>query len=167
MPIKVLLADGSDVMRSVIAKLIHEEPSTELVGEAKGFAETIQLACALKPDVFLMELHMSDEEQYPPESVEAQLCGEAGCVLAISLWNDEKAKALAQRFGARALLDKVNLYSELIFRHKAELSARRCTLNLIFVQRSGRHSKGIKMHVTDIDDLEAVGFYDSFWAVGY
>jgi chemotaxis response regulator CheB len=43
MPIKVLLADGSDVMRSIIAKLITEEPSTQLVGEAKGFAETIQL----------------------------------------------------------------------------------------------------------------------------
>jgi chemotaxis response regulator CheB len=114
MPIKVLLADDSDIMRSVIAKLINEEPSTELVGEAKGFAETIQLAYALKPDVLLMELHMSDEEQYPPESVEAQISGEAGCVLAISLWNDEKSKALAQRFGARALLDKANLYSELI-----------------------------------------------------
>jgi hypothetical protein len=32
----------------------------------------------------------------------------------ISLWNDDKAKALAERFGARALLDKANLYSELI-----------------------------------------------------
>jgi chemotaxis response regulator CheB len=115
MPIKVLLADDSDVMRSAVAKLINEDPSTELVGEAKGFAETIQLAYALKPDVLLMELHMSDENEYPPESVKAQLSLEAGCLLAISIWNDEKAKALAQRFGARALLDKANLYSELIF----------------------------------------------------
>jgi len=115
MPIKVLLADDSDVMRSVIAKLINEEPGTELVGEAKGFAETIQLAYAMKPDVLLMELHMSDENEYSPESVKAQLSVEAGCLLAISIWNDEKAKALAQRFGARALLDKANLYSELIF----------------------------------------------------
>jgi hypothetical protein len=30
------------------------------------------------------------------------------------VWNDEQAKALAKRFGARVLLDKVNLYSELI-----------------------------------------------------
>jgi hypothetical protein len=66
--IKVLVADDSDVMRRAIAKLLNEEPSTSLVGEAKGFAE----------------------------------------------WNDEQAKALAKRFGARVLLDKVNLYSELI-----------------------------------------------------
>jgi len=42
--IKVLLADDSDVMRRAIVKLLNEEPSTELVGEAKRFAETIQLA---------------------------------------------------------------------------------------------------------------------------
>jgi DNA-binding NarL/FixJ family response regulator len=42
--IKVLLADDSEVMRRAIAKLLNEEPSTSLVGEAKGFAETIQLA---------------------------------------------------------------------------------------------------------------------------
>lgn len=114
LPIKVLLADDSDVMRRAIVKLLKEEPSTELVGEAKGFAQTIQLACALKPDILLMDLHMSDEGDYPPESVKVQLSVDARCVLAISLWNDDKAKALAERFGARALLDKANLYSELI-----------------------------------------------------
>jgi DNA-binding NarL/FixJ family response regulator len=114
MPFKVLLADDSDVMRNAIVKLLNEEPSTELVGEAKGFAETILLANALKPDVLLMDLHMSDERDYPPEVVKVQLSVNVVCLLAISLWNDEKAKALAESFGARALLDKGNLYSELI-----------------------------------------------------
>ena len=59
MSIKVLLADDSDVMRRAIVKLLNEEPSTELVGEAKGFAETIQLANELKPDVLVMDLHMN------------------------------------------------------------------------------------------------------------
>jgi len=112
--IKVLLADDSDVMRRAIVKLLNEEPSTELVGEAKGFAETIQLANALKPDVLLMDLHMSDEHEYSPESVRVQLSTHAGCIVAISVWNDEKAKALAEKFGARVLLDKANLYAELI-----------------------------------------------------
>jgi DNA-binding NarL/FixJ family response regulator len=112
--IKVLLADDSDVMRRAIIKLLNEEPSTELVGEAKGFAETIQLANALKPDVLLMDLHMSDEREYSAESVRVQLSKDVGCIVAISVWNDEKAKALAQRFGARVLLDKANLYAELI-----------------------------------------------------
>ena len=114
MPIKVLLADDSDVMRGAIVKILNEEPSTELVGEATGFAETIQLASALKPDVVLMDLHMRDEREYSPESVGVQLSKHAGCIVAISVWNDEKANALAERFGARVLLDKVNLYSQLI-----------------------------------------------------
>ena len=114
MLIKVLVADDNDVMRGAIVSLLNEEPSTELVGEAKGFAQTIQLAYALKPDVLLMDLHMSDERDYPPESVKFQLTTNAECVLAISLWNDDTAKDLAERFGARALLDKANLYSELI-----------------------------------------------------
>jgi len=95
-------------------KLLNEEPSTELVGETKGFAETIQLANALKPDGLLLELHMSDEREYSPESVRFQLAMHAGCIVAIPVWNDEKAKALAERFGARVLLDKANLYAELI-----------------------------------------------------
>jgi chemotaxis response regulator CheB len=114
MVIKVLLADDSDAMRGVIGKLLNDDPSTELVGEARGFAQTIQLANALKPDVLLMDLHMSDEREYPPESVKVQLSIEAGCVLALSLWNDATTKALAERFGACTLLDKTNLYSELI-----------------------------------------------------
>ena len=114
MPIKVLLADGSDAMRSVIGKLLNDDPSTELVGEAAGFAQTIQLATALKPDVLLMDLHMSDEREYPPESLRVQLSIEARCVLALSIWNDETTKALAEKYGACTLLDKANLYSELI-----------------------------------------------------
>jgi chemotaxis response regulator CheB len=50
--IKVLLADGNDVMRPVIAKVLKEEPAVELVGEAANFAETLQMAAALKPDAY-------------------------------------------------------------------------------------------------------------------
>jgi hypothetical protein len=34
--------------------------------------------------------------------------------IGVSVWNDEKAKALAERIGALVLLDKANLYAELI-----------------------------------------------------
>jgi hypothetical protein len=32
----------------------------------------------------------------------------------MSLWNDNEAMALAERFGAKVLLDKMKLYTELI-----------------------------------------------------
>jgi two-component system invasion response regulator UvrY len=114
MSIKVLLADGNDVMRPVIAKVLKEEPAVELVGEAANFAETLQMAAALKPDVLLLELHFDDEREYPAEVVKAQVLLNVKCVLAISLWNDTEAKSLAESLGASVLLDKANLYSELI-----------------------------------------------------
>jgi DNA-binding NarL/FixJ family response regulator len=114
MSIKVLLADGNDVMRPVIAKVLREEPAVELVGEATTLAETLRMTAALKPDVLLLELHFDDEGEYPAEVVKAQVLLHAKCVLAISLWNDTEAKALAESLGAAVLLDKAKLYSELI-----------------------------------------------------
>jgi DNA-binding NarL/FixJ family response regulator len=114
MPIRLVLADESDVMRPAIVRVLKEEPLIELVGEATSFAETLQLAAALKPDVLLLDLHMSDEREYPPELVKSQILLHAKCILTMSLWKDDDAKALAESFGAKVLLDKTNLYSELI-----------------------------------------------------
>jgi DNA-binding NarL/FixJ family response regulator len=114
MPLRVLLADDSDVMRTAIARLLKDEVSVQLVGEAKGFAETIQMTVALKPDALLLDIHMSDELDYPPALVKAQLLQNVKCILAMSVWNDEKAHVLAESFGAKVLLDKANLYSTLI-----------------------------------------------------
>jgi DNA-binding NarL/FixJ family response regulator len=41
MPIRVLLADDSDVMRSAIRRILEEERRIEVVGEAATFAKTI------------------------------------------------------------------------------------------------------------------------------
>jgi chemotaxis response regulator CheB len=96
MSIKVLLSDDSDVMRSAIVRVLKEEPLIELVGEATSFAETLQLTAALKPDVLLLDLHMYDERQYPPEMVRSQVLLNTKCILAISVSNDADAKALAE-----------------------------------------------------------------------
>jgi DNA-binding NarL/FixJ family response regulator len=112
MPIRVLLIDDTDIMRSAIARTLKEEPSLELVGEGASFAESVELCSALKPDVLVLDLHMPDEEQYPPELVKSQI--KEICIVAISVWNDEKARALADRLGAKAFLDKTTLYTTLI-----------------------------------------------------
>lgn len=114
MPVSVLLADDSDVMRAAIARLLKDEAGVQLVGEAKGFADVIRLTAALKPDILLLDIHMSDELDYPPPLVKDQLLQNVKCILAISVWNDEKAHVLAESLGAKVLLDKANLYSTLI-----------------------------------------------------
>jgi DNA-binding NarL/FixJ family response regulator len=114
MGIKVLVADDSDVMRSAIAELLAGDSDLQVVGEATSFAETLALTSSLQPDIVLLDLHMADEREYLPDVVKAQLSESVYCVLAISLCNDAEANALAESFGARALLDKANLYSALI-----------------------------------------------------
>ena len=42
MPIRVLIADDSDVMRAGIARTLKADPDLEVVGEAASFAETLE-----------------------------------------------------------------------------------------------------------------------------
>jgi chemotaxis response regulator CheB len=114
MAIRVLVADDNVVMRDTIARTLNADPALEIVGEATSFAETLKLASTLNPDIVLLDLHMPDEHRYSPEIVKGPLLENTGCILAISVWNDEEAKALAKNIGAVALLDKAHLFSNLI-----------------------------------------------------
>jgi two-component system chemotaxis response regulator CheB len=111
MPIKVLLADDSDVVRRAIRGLLEQYPKIELVGEAVSFAQTIQMTNDLKPQVILMDLHMKDQVTFTVEDIKTQMNGR---IVAISLANDGETKALAESFGALILLDKTKLADELI-----------------------------------------------------
>jgi DNA-binding NarL/FixJ family response regulator len=114
MAIRVLIADDSDVMRAAIARTLKTDPDLEVVGEAASFAETLERASTLNPDIVLMDLHMPDGERYSPEIVKGPLLENSGCILAMCVWNDVDAIALAKKIGAVALLDKADLFSALI-----------------------------------------------------
>jgi two-component system, NarL family, response regulator NreC len=113
LPIKVLLADDSEIMREAIKKLLEDEPRIHIVGEASSFGTAMQLVADVKPDILLLDLHMPQKRDLLPALVKSQL----NCIeytLAISFANDEEAKSLAASYGAVALLDKMGLYTELL-----------------------------------------------------
>jgi DNA-binding NarL/FixJ family response regulator len=110
MPITVLLADDSHMMRQAIRNLLACQSEIELVGEAANFPQAIQMANDLKPQVVVMDLHMREAKHL---DVKSHLNG-ASRLLAMSISNDEEAKDLAKSFGAVTLLDKMELYNELI-----------------------------------------------------
>jgi chemotaxis response regulator CheB len=112
MPVKVLIADDSIVMRAAIRRTLEEEPQIQVVGEASSFPETLQLLDELQPDVLVLDLHLPEERDFPPSVVEIHLS--AVRTLAISFSNDLESKALADSYGAAALLDKMRLYSQII-----------------------------------------------------
>jgi len=144
MSIKLLLVDGSDVMRSAIRRLLKNELDIEVIGTATSFAETLVLTAALKPDVLLMDPHMPDEREYTPKLVKSQILLHTKCIVAMSLWNDADTRTLAETFGAHVLLDKMNLYSFLlvivaahslvsfVFLHSDEISLFKVAVNRYF-----------------------------------
>lgn len=114
MPIRVLLADDTDVMRGAIRRILENQPEIELVGESADFAQTIQMANDLKPQVIVMDLHMPDGSTVTPLAMKSHLSLGASRLLAISIWSDEDAQALAKSFGAATLLEKTDLGRKLV-----------------------------------------------------
>ena len=123
MKISVLLADDSEIMRKVIADLLKSDPEIEVVAESVGFAQTIQLAAKLQPQIIVLDVHMRDERTVTRAQLKSGLNGSR--LLAISIWKDEETRYLAEAIGAVTLLDKAKLGTELIpaIRHLANESS--------------------------------------------
>jgi DNA-binding NarL/FixJ family response regulator len=85
----------------------------EIVGEAVNYAETAKMANAWRPQIILMDLHLACQPSITPLDVRTQL-NHGSRLVAISVADDDEAKALAESFGAVAFLDKMKLFDELI-----------------------------------------------------
>jgi chemotaxis response regulator CheB len=112
MKISVLLADDSQIMLKVIAHLLKGDREIEVVAECVSFAQTMEVASKLHPQVIVLDVHMADELTMIPSHLKSGLIGSR--LLAISIWKDEETKALAETIGAVTLLDKADLATTLI-----------------------------------------------------
>ena len=110
--ITVLLADDSEIMRKAIANLLECDPEIEIVSECGSFAQTIEVAASLHPQIIVLDVHLSDERTMTPVQIKSSLVGSR--VLAISVWTDSETKTVADSYGAVALLDKARLATDLI-----------------------------------------------------
>jgi len=111
--IKVLLADDSEIIRRAIRALLHSQPKIELVGEAADFPQTVLMMNELNPEVIVMDVHMPKGTAATFLDLKSRL-NHGSLMLAISVWNDEETKALAESFGTLPLLDKMELSDKLI-----------------------------------------------------
>ena len=127
MPITVLLAGDKELERQAIRRILQTHAEIELVGEATNFPQATQMSNDLKPQVIIADLHMPDEARVSPIEVRSLLNTGATRLLVISIWEDEEANVLADKFGAYTLLDKNNLGDTLvpaILEKAAELRSR-------------------------------------------
>jgi two-component system response regulator DevR len=108
----VLLADDNESVRKAIVRLLQGDPDIQVLAQGATFAQTIELASKLHPQVIVLDVHMSDERAVTLAQLKSALMGSR--LLAMSIWNDDETKSLAETIGAAALLDKTKLATELI-----------------------------------------------------
>jgi DNA-binding NarL/FixJ family response regulator len=56
--IRILIVDGYRPWRTAVNSLLQHEPSFQVIAEAGGGSEAVQMASALSPDVVLMDIAM-------------------------------------------------------------------------------------------------------------
>jgi two-component system response regulator DevR len=94
--------------------VLSQEPTIQVLGEARTLPEVVKMATLLRPDVILLDLHMPDGRGFEPSTVKAQLLSCTNQIIAMSILNDDATKALALEYGAAKLLDKVKLGTDLV-----------------------------------------------------
>jgi chemotaxis response regulator CheB len=89
MPIQVLIADDTEIMREAMRKVIEQEPGIKVVGEASSFGQTMQAIADCKPDVLLLDLHLAEKRDFSRSLVKSQLVSVEN-TLAVSFSNERK-----------------------------------------------------------------------------
>lgn len=114
--VRLLVADDAPIIRKAIKRLLAEDPSIEVLGEAESFKQAISMATSLKPDLILLDLHMPDDAAYKPIVVKNRLsvCGSRVVAMSLAGEEDVESRKLAEGFGAVAMLDKAKMYDVLI-----------------------------------------------------
>jgi DNA-binding NarL/FixJ family response regulator len=103
--IRVLVVDDHDLFRTGMASLLGAQPDIEVVAQASGGRQGVQLASELRPDVVLMDLRMPDLEG--PDATRAILERRpATRVLALTVLSSDDAVAAALQAGASGFLAK-------------------------------------------------------------
>ena len=111
LPIRVLVADDSDVMRRTVTRYLSTREEVEVVGEANNFEEAARLVAEYLPDVVVIDVRMSRLVDSQTRNIK-DIC--ACRIIAISASVDDETNSLAKKLGADAFIDKMYLYDRLM-----------------------------------------------------
>ncbi len=103
--IRVMIVDDHAVVRSGLAAFLSSYEDLEMVGEASGGAEAVQLCSQVRPDVILMDLVMPDMDGATATRAIRGTCPEVQ-VIALTSFREEQLVQAALQAGAISYLLK-------------------------------------------------------------
>jgi DNA-binding NarL/FixJ family response regulator len=111
LPIRVLVADDSDVMRRTVTRYLSTREEVEVVGEASNFEEAARLVAQHRPEIVVIDVRMSRLVDSQTRDIK-QICD---CrIIAISVSVDDETASLADTLGSDAFIDKMYLHDRLM-----------------------------------------------------
>lgn len=112
---RVLLVDDQDMMRAGLRMLLNAEPDIEVIAEAAGQAEAVELALRELPDVVVMDVRLESGKEGVDAAAEILAAPEfTGRVLMLTTFESEAAIRAAFRAGVSGFLLKHADPTELI-----------------------------------------------------
>jgi DNA-binding NarL/FixJ family response regulator len=104
-PIRVVIADDQRVVREGLAMVLGLMPDIDVVGSASDGQEAVAMACAVRPDVVLMDIRMPRCDGLAATRELARR-EPAIKVIVLTTYADDKSVLEALRAGARGYLTK-------------------------------------------------------------
>ena len=105
MPTRVLLADDSATVRSVIRTFLKNEEEIEVCGEAVDGLDTVEQAQRLKPDLVLLDLAMPEMNGAEVASVLKRKMPHIRIIL-FTMYSENVGKSLTSAVGVDMVLSK-------------------------------------------------------------
>ena len=109
MCIRVLVADDAELMRRGIKSLLKDCDDISVIGEASNLRETIKKAVDLLPDVIVIDLRMTGNQDCELNSLP-----NGPMVVVMSFDIGEAVETQARQLGAMKFIDKMDLAKDLI-----------------------------------------------------
>ena len=130
---RVLIVDDEPLARRRLVQLLAARPDVEIVGEAEGGREALELVELLRPDVLLLDIEMPAVDGFAVLKALPQ--GRAPAIIFVTAFQDHAVEAFALRatdFGVKPV-SGARLASALD-QARSDLEARRAGERLAFLQ---------------------------------